>query len=102
MSRPRGWSSEPQGLSKMAANDHDNAPHGDNIISQGETVENRPLASEPVPDTEDIERQSERQAKIAALPNRSIDPKKAVVLAAVYCGALLPGFSIIDTRRSDL
>ena len=73
----------------MAANDHDNAPHGDNIISQGETVENRPLASEPVPDPEDIERQSERQAKIAALPNRSIDPKKAVVLAAVQ--SIRPG-----------
>ena len=85
----------------MAANDHDNAPHGDNIISQGETVENRPLASEPVPDPEDIERQSERQAKIAALPNRSIDPKKAVVLAAVACGAIVLGFSTIDAMRSD-
>src|SRR3546814_17921521 len=42
-----GWSSEPQGLSKMAANDPDNAPHGDNIISQGQTVENRPLGSGP-------------------------------------------------------
>src|SRR3546814_4191755 len=39
LTRPRGWSSEPQGLSKMAANDHDNAPHGDNIISQGERSE---------------------------------------------------------------
>lgn len=69
----------------MAANDHDNAPHGDNIISQGETVENRPLASEPVPDPEDIERQSERQAKIAALPNRSIDPEKG---GRSRCGCL--------------
>ncbi|KAH2820821.1 hypothetical protein KXV85_003024, partial [Aspergillus fumigatus] len=94
-------SSEPRGFNKMAANDHDNAPHGDNIISQGETVENRPLASEPVPDPEDIERQSERQAKIAALPNRSIDPKKAVVLAAVACGAIVLGFSTIDAMRSD-
>lgn len=85
----------------MAANEHENAPHGDNGISQGEAVESRPLASEPVPDPEDIERQSERQAKIAALPNRSIDPKKAVVLAAVACGAIVLGFSTIDALRGD-
>src|SRR3546814_20154217 len=85
----------------MAANDHDNAPHGDNIISQGETVENRPLASEPVPAPDDIERQSERQAKIAALPNRSIDPKKAVVLAAVACVATVLGLSTIVAMRTD-
>src|SRR3546814_17017365 len=85
----------------MAANDHDNAPHGDNIISQGETVENRPLALEPVPDPEDIERQSARQAKIAALPNRLITHKKEVVLAEVECGALVLGFSTISAMRRD-
>src|SRR3546814_18722624 len=46
LTRPRGWSSEPQGLSKLDANDHDNKPHGDNNISKSEQVENRPLASE--------------------------------------------------------
>lgn len=85
----------------MAANDQDNAPQGVNSISQGEAVDARPLASEPVPSPDDIEHQSERQAKIAALPNRSVDPKKAVILAAVACGAIVLGFSTIDALRGD-
>lgn len=85
----------------MATNDHDNTPKGDNGISQGEAVDPRPLASQPVPAADEIEHQSERQAKIAALPNRSVDPKKAIVLAAIACGAVVLGFSTIDALRGD-
>src|SRR3546814_1247608 len=46
LTRPLAWSSEPRGFNKMAANDHDNAPHGDNIISQGETVRSEEHTSE--------------------------------------------------------
>src|SRR3546814_11671286 len=80
LTRPLAWSSEPRGFNTMAANDHDNAPHGDNIISQGETVADRPLASEPVPEPEDLERQSERQDTIADLHNRTSNTQNEVAL----------------------
>ncbi|MET1756503.1 type IV secretion system protein VirB10 [Novosphingobium sp. RD2P27] len=83
------------------ANETENGRESENIISEGEAVENRPLASEPVPDPDEIDREGERQSKIAALPGRGIDSKRAIVLASVAAAVLVLGFGAIDAMRGD-
>src|SRR3546814_12336812 len=68
LTRPLAWSSEPRGFNKMAAIDHDTAPHADHIISQDATVETQPPASQPLPDPQAIAQQTKPQAKIPAPP----------------------------------
>lgn len=83
------------------ANETENGRENGNTISQGETVDSRPLASEPVPDPDEIDREGERQSKIAALPGRGIDSKRAIILASVAAAALVLGFGAIDAMRGD-
>lgn len=84
----------------MANTSDENRPQGENVISDSSNSQRR-LASEPVPDPEEIERQSERQAKIAALPNRSLDPKKTILFVALAIGGALLLFTAIDAMRGD-